>query len=417
MDRCPVVHFDQHSTAYAEDPYGAYRQARQETPVFWTDAHGGFWVVTRFEDVAAAARDEETFSSFKDMNRTTESYSGVSIPPSPTRQLPIDLDPPLLQKHRKLLASRMAPPRARAMRPIYREWTDHFIDRFIETGVVEFVEQVATPVPTMATLAFLGLPLSDHHLYSGPFHDIAAYPKGTAGFARAVDGMAACMERVAEEVTDRRRHPRDDAISELVQGEIDGVPLSDEDVLDWIRLILGGGIDTTTSLIAHSLVYLDARPDLRQPLATDPKALSLFMEEMLRVATPTQALGRTATRDVELGGAQIREGDRVLLSWASANRDSRAFARPDDIQIDRTPNPHTSFGLGPHRCIGSHFARVEYLVVMERILTRLPDFRLSDRPRPYESIGLVNGWREVRATFSPGPSLDVPLRTSIEEVV
>ena len=415
MDKCPVRRFDHHSVEHAQESVPAYRRLRETEPVVWTDAHDGFWVVSRYADIAEAARDEETFSSLKDMSREGTAFSGVSIPPSPTRQLPIDLDPPLLGKHRKLLAARMSPHRARAKSDTYVAWADHCIDQFVTEGRGELVGQLASPVPTMATLAFLGLPVEDHGLYSGPFHDIAALPKGTAEFAQAVEDMTECMQRVAETVAERRKRPQDDAISVLVQGTIDGVALSETDVLDWVRLLLGGGIDTTTSLIAHSLVYLDRHPELRPDLVADRSALELFMEEMLRVSTPTQALARTATKDVELGGQQIKQGERVLLVWASANRDDSVFTDADVVCVDRSPNRHTSFGLGPHRCIGSHLARAEYLAVMERVLTRLPDFRLTEGARQYESIGTVNGWRELPATFTPGAVLGVPLRQSYDD--
>lgn len=401
-DRCPVVHFDHHSPEHARTAANAYRQLREEAPVCWTDTYGGFWVVSRYEDVAQVARDDATFSSLNDTNSDDLAFSGVIIPPAGALNLPIEIDPPLLGMHRKLLAARMAPKRAREMHPTYVNWADYFIDRFIERGEVEFVSQLASPVPTLATLEFLGLPLEDYQLYSKPFHDFVAYPAGTDEYAAAVAQMMECLDRVEIEVEDRRRHPRDDALTDLVHGEVDGARLGDEDIRAWVRLVLGGGIDTTTSLISHSLVYLDQRFDLRVGLRNEPKALELFMEEMLRVATPTQALARTATRDVMLGGQLIKRGDRVLVSWASANRDDDVFDDAEDIVIDRRPNPHTSFGLGPHRCIGSHFARAEYLAVMDRVLRRLPDYRLTDGASQYDSIGTVNGWRTVPATFTPG---------------
>ena len=410
MGGCPVVHFDQHSPEHAQDAAGQLRTLRAETPVFWTEAYGGFWVLTRYADVARVARDDATFSSFKDMHRgDSVSFSGVSIPPSPTRQLPIDIDSPELSTYRKMLAGRMAPARARALRPRYEALADHFIDRFIESGEAELVTQLASPVPTAATLEFLGLPIEDHELYAGPFHDYVAYPQGSEQFERAVVQREICMERVRDEVELRKREPRDDALTALVQSTIDGQPLPHEDVMDWVRLLLGGGIDTTTALIAHSLVYLDDQPQLREKLAADPQALELFMEEMLRVSTPTQALARTATCDVEIGGQLIRRGERVLLSWASANRDELTFTDSEDVVVDRSPNPHTAFGLGPHRCIGSHFARVEYLAVLTKVLTRLPDYRLvREGLAQYDTIGRVNGWRSIPARFTPGTPLGVP---------
>jgi len=411
--RC-VVHFDHHSAEHAANPLHALADLRRDAPIAWSDAYGGFWIATRYEDVVQAARDSETFSSFNDLNMEDVAFSGVVIPPNPVRFLPLELDQPLLGKHRKMLAARMAPPRARNMQQTYEDWADYFIDQFITDGHVEFISQLVSPVPAIATLAFLGLPVDDFQVYSETFHDLAATLPGTPERDRALAGLQVCQQRVAAEVADRRRHPRDDALTDLVNGEIDGVGLPEDEIMDWVSLILGGGIDTTTALLGHSLIQLDQRPELRQSLRDDPKALELFMEEMLRIAAPTQAVARTATRDVELGGQLIRRGERVLLSWASANCDEAVFDEADNIVTDRKPNPHTSFGIGPHRCIGSHFARIEYVAILSRILTRLPDFRIDTGARSYDSVGVVNGWAQIPATFTPGPVLGVPFRSAAE---
>jgi cytochrome P450 len=186
--------------------------------------------------------------------------------------------------------------------------------------------------------------------------------------------------------------------------EVDGAKLSDETVIGMCNLIIAGGNDTTTSLLSNAFKYLSEHPDQKQWLIDDPSRIPYACEEFLRFYTPTQALARTVTTDVEIGGQHLKRGDRVLLSFASANRDPEVFDRPDEIVLDRWPNKHQAFGLGLHRCLGSNLTRVEFTVVLEEVLRRMPDFVVDgDASHPYETIGIVNGWMDMPATFTPGP--------------
>ena len=169
-------------------------------------------------------------------------------------------------------------------------------------------------------------------------------------------------------------------------------------------VLLGGGVDTTVNAIGVALVEISRRPEVRKQLVDDPSLIPLAVEEFLRMWSPFQGLSRRVMGDVELGGCPMGEGDRVLLMWASANRDASQFDQPDEVVVDRSPNRHLAFGLGPHRCIGAHLARAELRVALEEVLRRLPDFEVDESGlQLQEDCGLMYGYGRMPTTFTPGP--------------
>ncbi len=219
----PAIEFDHHSAAYAADPFGVYRDLHAECPLGWTEAYGGFWVVTRYDDVATVARDDITFSSRKDMpveGRT--SYTGINIPPIPNRSIPIEMDPPDFAKYRRILNPPFAPVAIERLKPRLLNFTTWCLDQVIETGEIDFVVDLANPVPAMATLAFLGIGVDEWEAYATPFHNVVAFPPHTAEHAEAIAAITAVLGRVAEEVAERRARPRDDLLTRLTEAEVDG---------------------------------------------------------------------------------------------------------------------------------------------------------------------------------------------------
>jgi cytochrome P450 len=215
-------------------------------------------------------------------------------------------------------------------------------------------------------------------------------------------------ERTREQIRERRARPADDVLSFLCAQQIDGVPLSDEVVLSIAMLIVGGGMDTTTSLTGQTLVWLSRHKEARQRLIDEPGLLVPATEEFLRVFAPSQSMARTVTRPVELGGCALAEGDRVLLPWVAANFDEAVFVDPDEVVLDRQRNRHLSFGLGFHRCVGAHLAKAMFQEMMGQVLRRVPDYEvLYDRLLPYASHGNQTGWDVVPAVFTPGPRLAI----------
>ena len=329
MTERPTLDFDHHSPAYAADPWSVYAAMRDRCPVAWSDHYGGFWVLSRYDDVAEVARDDVTFSSRHDIPADGTSYTGINIPPTPNRATPIEMDPPRFAAFRRLLNPPFAPAAIETLRPRMYEYADWCLDQVIESGSIDFVVDLANPVPAMATLAFLGLDPADWYAFSWPFHDIVACPPGTDGWNRAAQGTADAVSAVGAAVAERRRHPRDDLLTHFTQVEVEGERLSDEIILEICTLILGGGVDTTTALLAHALHHLDVDRDARARIIADRAVVPLYCEELLRFSTPVQVLARTATRDVSLGGQQVAAGDRVMLCWAGRE------PRPCDVRPTR----------------------------------------------------------------------------------
>ncbi len=401
--------FDHHSRDYADDPWGAYAVLRRRCPVAWSESHGGFWLLARYDDVASVARDDETFSSRHDIPNDGRSYTGINIPPAPNRSTPIEMDPPDYPTYRRLLNPPFAPASIEKLRSRMYAYADWCLDRVIETGAIDLVVDLANPVPAMVTLAFLGLDIDEWHYFSWPFHDIVACPPDTDGWNKAAGGVRDAIMRVGAAIVDRRARPRDDLLTHFTQVDVGGEKLTDEVILEICTLIIGGGVDTTTALISHALNHLGQDHASRARIIADRELIPLYCEELLRYYTPTQALARTATRDVEVGGQTVSEGERVLICWAAANRDPAVFDEPDQLIIDRFPNRHAAFGLGAHRCLGSNLARAEFTVMLDRVLDRMPDYELVDGATRYESIGVVNGWHRLPARFTPGPRVGATL--------
>jgi cytochrome P450 len=390
------IEFDHLSADHAERHVEIYRELREQHPVAWTDAYGGFWVVSRYSDVARIARDDETFSSDHDRG-------GINIPPAPARNTPLEVDPPEFLHYRALLNPPFAPAALAGWDAFVSDWTAHFIDLAIESGSIDFVRELGNPVPALFTLAFLGFPLDEWQRYAEPMHDAVACPPDTPGHHRAVEGIAWVQEQIRAALAERRARPQGDLLSRIANAQLDGRPIPEERAQETVFLIIGGGVDTTTALLSNALVWLNDQPGARAYLRDDPKRIATACEEFLRVFTPTQALARTAMRDVEVGGQRIREGERILISWASANRDAALFDRPDEVVLDRFPNRHAAFGLGQHRCLGSNFARLEFGILLREVLRRMPDYQIDlSRAERYASIGIVNGWVSLPARFTPG---------------
>jgi len=364
-------HFDPKLLA---DPYGFWAALRDTEPVARSDHHGGFWVVSRYADIMEAACDPATFSS----------RDGTGTPPIPTKLLPIDTDPPLHQKYRKIINPSFTPQAVRGQEGEWRALAKELVAALPAEGEVELCSTFAVPFPQQVALRMIGFPDDDRPDLARWIDDITRL--------RGIDdekvGEAAMgvMLRIIERLDERRGQPRrDDLISVLLDGEVDGRPLDDDEQLFSMMLLLLGGLDTTTSAIALALAHLADHPDDRARLLADPDLLDTAVEEFVRVATPVQGLGRTVTRDTTLSGCPLHEGDRVFLLWASGNRDPRAFDRPEEVVLDRHPNHHLGFGAGPHRCVGSHAGKLMVKIALSELLPWLGDYRIS------EELGWVGG--------------------------
>jgi cytochrome P450 len=395
-----TIDFDHHSAEYAQHWREINAHNRQHCPVAFTASHGGFWQLSRYDDVAAVARDDAGFSSWYPNPDGT--HHGATIPTGPMRQVPIEMDPPEFGAYRKLLNPTFSPATAARWEPYIRNVTTFCIDRFIESGECDLVNDLANPVPSIFTMELLGMPKHNWRGFSDATHAMVHHAPDSAEFAAALSELGALMGLVFEIVAQRRTIPTDDLISTLVTARIDGEVLSDERISQIITLVIMGGVDTTGSLLSSVLHWLSENPEVRHQLRQQPDLMPRAIEEFLRFFAPVQTLGRTATTDCVIGGQHLAAGERVSLSWSSANFDDTVFDNPEQLQLDRFPNRHQTFGVGLHRCLGSNFARTEFKVMLEEVLRRLPDFTVGAGAQRYSTIAIVNGWVNLPATFTPG---------------
>ncbi|HVX23190.1 MAG TPA: cytochrome P450 [Acidimicrobiales bacterium] len=396
--------FDHHSLAHAADPACSYRALRQSGGVVHSDKYGGYYVLSRYDDIVKAARDHGTFSSTRDVDGPGSGGGGLSIPPNPATHLSLDeLDPPAWKRIRSAMNPLLSPTAVERMKPRIAELTTYFIDRFIEAGRADLVLQLANPIPAIVTLDFLGLPRDEWERFADPIHKMVYIQRDQPTFEPVFNDIKWILGRLQQQIDLRRREPTADMVTYLLQHPADGDPFRDDELLELMFITLAGGVDTTTALMSNTFYYLSEHPEDRRRLQADPSLIDSACEEFLRVFTPVQALARTVTRDVSLGEVEMHPGDRVLLAWASANRDDSQFEAADEVQIDRFPNRHCAFGIGIHRCLGSNLARTQYKHVVTEVLRRLPDFEVvPGAAHRYERLGTVNGWEQMPVTFTPG---------------
>lgn len=394
------IEFDHHAPEYAADWRNINADLRKRCPVAHTQAHDGFWVLASYADVAAASGDDDTFSSYQPQEGG--GYLGAVIPPSPLRQVPIEMDPPEFFAYRKLLNPHFSPAASKAWEPYLRQVTTYCIDRVIEAGSCDLVRDITSPVPAILTLKILGLPTDDWQRFSDDTHALVHAVPGSAESEAAMLGMFAIIGQIQEAVQARREVPTEDLLSILANATVDGELMTVDRVIEIVTLVILGGVDTTGSLISSVLEWLTRHPAEMQRLKDEPALLDSATEEFLRYFAPVPGLARTTTTGCTMGEQAIDAGERIFLSWASANYDETVFLDPEQVDLERFPNRHLSFGRGIHRCLGSNLARMEFRIVLEEILRRMPDYRIGEGAAPYESIGVVNGWIDLPATFTPG---------------
>ncbi|HEV7897613.1 MAG TPA: cytochrome P450 [Planosporangium sp.] len=406
----PRIEFDHYTPEYRDNWQEIVDANLSKCPVAHSATYGGFWVVSDYAGLSRVIRDDAAFTSTHNMDDPGDPRQGIVIPPNPMLQVPMEFDPPLYNVYRRMLNPYFSPTAARALEPFVRQATDAMLDRVCATGRMDFVLDLGNPVPALATMKLAGLPLDDWETYAEPMHGIVSHPAGGPEYLRCMAALQQLGGALGALVPRLRTDEADGLLSGLAKATVNGQPLPDGEIVLIALLVMQGGVDTTTALLSNTLCWLEEHPEHRQRLIDQPELMEHATEEFLRVFTPVPALARTATRDVALGGQQLREGDRVLMSFAAANRDPAVFDDPAEAKLDRFPNPHTSFGLGIHRCIGSNFARSWFQTMLRGVLDRMPDYTI-DRTAAgrNHSIGIINGFLNLPATFTPSQPRGVAL--------
>lgn len=411
---CPfkVIDFDQHGPDFAGSPFeggpvGEVLDRINSTgPVQWTEANGGFWVVSGYEEATEVARDVDRFSSAHDIDGTGHGYQGVNIPTAPIMNGFNEMDPPELNERRKIFTAFFSPRSVKAWRPEIEEVCGTFIDRVIESGRCDFAADLASPITAVLTMRMLGVGENNWEPYSNAIHQFLSSPPGSPDHAAGVAEYAAVRKELQEVLRERStsKERPNDLVTLMNEADFSDGPMSDQEKHDTLSLFYAGSVDTTSTWLSGSIFYLAQHPEVWSELAADPDMIATAGEEFLRIITPAQGMARTATQDTVLGGQRIREGDRIWMAFAAANRNPEEFPDPSTVDITRFPNRHTAFGWGAHRCIGNHLARAIYDVVMRQVLERMPDLRLDpdEEAHPYPSAGQVRGWVKMPVVFTPG---------------
>ncbi|BBZ43484.1 cytochrome P450 [Mycobacterium parmense] len=402
-----IVDFDHHCDDYNLNELAKNAELRAKCPVAWNERYGGFWFLASYDAVSRAARDGDTFAHKYEPNAGDGiDYQGEMGVPRPEGQPALgigEIDGPYHLALRHALAPFFSPGAVQKLKPFMEERAHHFLDQKIADGHMDLVLDYASPVPAILTMKLMGLPLDNWHRYADLFHSVMAIPQDSPKYVDAIAQVPAMMHEVLAFATARRADAKDDLTSFLIRFEFDGQRLTDEQLLNILWNLIAGGVDTTTSQTALTLLHLGTHPELRQQLIDHPELYRTATDEFLRYFSVNQTLSRTVTKDVELNGQHLRKNDKVVISWLSANHDEKEFANADEVILDRAPNRHLAFGLGPHRCIGSHLARLMSEVMVRAVLDRIPDYRVDvDNVHQYLGNPSMTGLGTLPVTFSPG---------------
>lgn len=375
---------------WGADPHAGLTWLREHSPVHWNEA-AAVWGITKYDDVKDVSKHPDVWSS----------AGGIRPDSGPTGMM-IEQDDPVHWRRRKLVNKGFTPQQVRAQEDKVRSIVDRLIDSVIDQGQCDFVTDVAAWLPLVMIGDALGFEATDHPTLLKWSDDLMRGlgqddPEKLTSMMEAFEGYTRYMGGV---IADRRQTPREDLTSLLVHAEVDGDRFDDDTLVHETLLILIGGDETTRHVITGGLYQLMTHREQWEALLADRSLLPSAVEEMLRWVSPIKNMARTATRDVELRGQQIREGQKVLLLYPSANRDDEHFADPFRFDITRSPNEHVAFGFGTHFCLGSSLARLELQVMFEQLLDRMPGIHPVDTTEPaHRPANFVSGYETMKVAW------------------
>ena len=379
-----------------EDPYPVYRVLRDEHPLYWCEARR-CWALTRFDDVWEAVHDPTTYCSGKGI------FPGMGGDVAQEEMLPvlIVMDPPRHTQLRSLVNKAFSPRRILDREPAIRSVAHALVAELADRETVDVVEDLAKPLPSIVIADLLGVPVADRREFRHWSDQIVQdHPDDPAAAAAAMEGLAGLYSYFEGLIAERRRHPRHDMLSALIEAEIDGQHLGEQELLGMCILLLIAGNETTTNLVSNAVLLLAQHPAERRRLLDDPSLVVSATEECLRFDSPVQALARTLTTDVDLHGTTVPAGDRILLVYGSANRDEREFPGPDTFDVGRRVERQLAFGHGIHFCLGSALARLEGRLALSELLALSPEWELDGEPVRLHS-GPIRGLLRLPVSLRP----------------
>ena len=389
-------------------PYAEFARLRREEPVSWHDEpapNSGFWSVTRYADIVAASRDTATYSSGRGV-----SFEEPTDEDMAARRTIIDTDPPDHTKLRKILSGSFSQRAVAVYQHFVEGLTEDVLDRALQHDEFDFVDAIAKEVPIRVLARIMGLPGSELDRFidlgdrlianTDPAVTDVVWGRDDTDAYRLYPFRSPYGKQLwdlgREVVKDKLREPGDDLLSTLLAAEVDGDRLTETDLDNFFSIMVIAGNETTRIAIAQGVLAFIEHQDQWTRLAEDPDGRAgTAADEVVRWTCPTHFMRRTATRDTELGGAHIKEGDKVILWYVSGNRDETEFAEPDTFDVGRAPNRHLSFGRGgPHLCLGVHLAKLEVTIVLAALARRVARFSLAGPPQRIRS-NFTNGLREL----------------------
>ncbi len=385
-------------------PHHWFTQLRHEAPVYWhpeaTAPRGGFWAVTGFDNCVTVNRDWEHFSSA----RRSALFGDMDDEQLVQQQMMmLNMDPVMHTRYRRLVNKGFTPKMVRDLEAQIVGYADGIIDAVCEKGTADFVEEISAELPLLVIAELLGVPQEDRRMVfdwsnrmigsEDPEYQVAGDAAGEAAVA---------VFSYAEELAAKRRlAPSQDLVSVLLDAEVEGEKLDQLELDLFFLLLIVAGNETTRNLMSGAMHAFFDHPEQWELLRQDRSLLPSAVEEMLRYVTPVMHFRRTAEQDIEFGGQDIKEGDKVVFWHTSANRDETVFDNPNAFDITRNPNNHMAFGGGgPHFCLGANLARMEIMVMFDRLLDRIPDIRLDGDIQRLQS-NFINGTKHIPVAFAP----------------
>ncbi|HWC80481.1 MAG TPA: cytochrome P450 [Pseudonocardiaceae bacterium] len=382
----PVYHYDNTAGGPILSHHRRWDEIAATHSGFRSDVSRGYWVVTDGTAVQEALQDWQTFSS----------KAVTALDPEPKfLWIPEMLDPPLHTQWRRLLGREFSPNAVAAREPEIRRVAGEMIDRLREQGGADVLDEFARRFPTLIFLRLMGLPEGDLDMFLHWVHDMLhlSYPEDPDR-SRQLAAMTAVSDYFEQQIAQRRENPREDLLSRAMTWEIDGAPVGDRDLHAFCVLMFTAGLDTVPISVGWALYHFATHPEQRREIIADPSLIAPSVEEILRVYSFVIP-ARKAARDVEIGGCPVKTGEMVMLPLVVSNHDPDRYDNPQEVDLHRKTSNHIAFGSGPHRCLGSHLARLELNVAVEEWHRRIPDYRVADG-QELEQTGNMYGIKSLR---------------------
>lgn len=377
---------------FERDPQLSVAALQDGPPVFYVkdinrDGRNG-WLLNRYEDIRTVLQDAETFISHNAVN--FQGFIGETWP-----MIPLELDGKRHQQFRMLLNPLFSPSKVDAMEKDIRALAISLVEAFEDKGSCEFMEEFSRPYPISIFLNLMDLPLDMRTTFLGWEYQVLH----ALDLETRRDGVLKIVHYLRDAINERRKNLGEDLISFAIKAEIDGEPITDDEVMGLVFMLYIGGLDTVVASLGFFFRYFATHPEKRQEIIDNPAIIPDAVDELLRYFASVNN-NRTVTKDIEIAGVKMKKGDRVFLTLISANRDPHEFDDPNVVNFKRAPNRHLTFAAGPHRCIGSHLARRELKIALEEWFKRIPDFSLQPNAKMPAHAGGVWGIENLPLVWS-----------------